>query len=50
MGDIGARGVLGDATRPAAEKGRRWLEVITARTAEAWREFLKSHGVAGKEG
>lgn len=50
MGDIGASGVFGDATRASAEKGRRWLEVITARTAEAWREFLKSHGVPGKEG
>ena len=47
MGDVGRTGVFGDATRATAEKGRRWLEILTERTAQAWRDFLRAHDITG---
>ncbi|MBY0352699.1 creatininase family protein [Tabrizicola sp.] len=41
MGHIMRSGVFGDPTRATADKGRRWLDLGAARSAELWLSYLK---------
>lgn len=47
MGHLMGTGVFGDPTPATAEKGRRWIEIGAARSAELWLSYLRRHGLHG---
>lgn len=45
MGNLMRTGVFGDATKASPEKGQRWLELASERSADLWDSFLKRHNL-----